>query len=200
MRIVAGKFRRRKLLSRPGSSTRPIPDRVKEMLFARIEAEVIEARVADLFAGTGTIGLEALSRGAQSVVFVEKDRRAYELLRQNVASLRVQEQCCCWCTDAVRSSLRPRGVDFMLPYDLIFVDPPFDLIAELRPRGRLYRPMMRLARETVSSPSALLILRTPRRPDFHMPDAWQPDQQIRLNHMEIHLFRKTKNPDEEVAC
>ncbi|NOX56341.1 MAG: methyltransferase [Planctomycetes bacterium] len=199
MRIVAGKFRRRKLLSRSGLDTRPIPDRVKEMLFARLEDEVLDARVADIFAGTGTIGLEALSRGARSVVFVEKDRRAFELLRKNVASLGVQEQCLCWCTDVLHSSLRPKGVEPMLPYDVVFVDPPFDLIGELKLRGRLYRPMLRLARDTISSSSALLILRTPRRADFQMPEVWQPVDPIRLNNMEIHLFRKAKDSNEEVT-
>ena len=76
MRIIAGRFRRRNLLTRSGLVTRPITDRVKETLFERLGDAVIDARVLDVFAGTGTLGLEALSREAASVVFVEKDRQA----------------------------------------------------------------------------------------------------------------------------
>jgi len=133
------------------------------------------------------------------VVFVEKDRRAVRLLRKNVASLGVQKQCLCWCTDVLTSSLRPKGVEPMLPYEVIFVDPPFDLISELKQRGRLYRPMFRLARETVSSAAALLILRTPRRAEFQMPHVWEPVERIRLNNMQLHLFRKANDSNEEVA-
>ena len=75
MRIVAGKFRRRKLFANPGLKTRPITDRVKESLFERLSGELEGKRIADVFAGTGTLGLEALSRGAKSVVFIESDRR-----------------------------------------------------------------------------------------------------------------------------
>ncbi|MGD9854019.1 MAG: RsmD family RNA methyltransferase, partial [Planctomycetaceae bacterium] len=68
MRIIAGKYRRRKLLTKPGLTTRPITDRAKEPLFERLESHLEGARVADVFAGTGTLGLESLSRGARSVV------------------------------------------------------------------------------------------------------------------------------------
>ena len=86
MRIVAGKYRRRKLAAKQGTTTRPITDRVKVALFARLQNRLEGARVADIFSGTGTLGLEALSRGAASVVFIENDHRAWELLRENVQS------------------------------------------------------------------------------------------------------------------
>src|SRR6516165_10026496 len=76
MQIVAGKYRHRKLESSPGETTRPITARVKVALFDRLQPELQEARVADIFSGTGTIGLEALSRGAASIVFIESDREA----------------------------------------------------------------------------------------------------------------------------
>ena len=91
MRIVAGRLKRRKLRTNPGLVTRPITDRAKEMLFDRLGTFDGE-RVADVFAGTGTIGLEALSRGASRVVFVEQDRLAHELLRENVAALGVEDR------------------------------------------------------------------------------------------------------------
>ena len=191
MRIVAGKYRRRRLLSKSGLGTRPIPDRVKELLFARFEADLPETCVADIFAGTGTIGLEAMSRGARSVVFIEKDRRAFELLRRNVEHVGVQQQVVCWRTDALRCSFRPKGAENRLPYDLLFVDPPFSMIEQLVPTGRLYRPLQRIARPAVTSPTARLVLRTPRRAVFQMPPEWEGMQTIELSNMEIHVFRKS---------
>ena len=113
VRIIAGEFRRRKLLASPGLTTRPITDRVKETLFERIGDELVDRKVADVFAGTGSLGLEALSRGAKSVVFIESDRRAFELLEQNVATLGVQDRGALLadrCTPVVVSSEGCRSV------------------------------------------------------------------------------------------
>ena len=127
MRIVAGQYRRRKILSPPGNTTRPIPDLLKEILFQRLgDLDLVAGRkVADLFAGTGTIGLEALSRGARSVVFVEAERRVHEVLKKNVERIGVVDDCLCWKTDMLRCSFRPKNVDHLLPFDLVFCDPPF---------------------------------------------------------------------------
>jgi 16S rRNA (guanine(966)-N(2))-methyltransferase RsmD len=75
MRIIAGAAKGRRLASPQGGATRPLTDRVREALFSSLGSEVIGARVLDLYAGSGSVGLEALSRGAASVVFVERDRR-----------------------------------------------------------------------------------------------------------------------------
>ena len=111
MRIVAGQYRRRKVLSPPGNTTRPVPDLLKEILFQRLEDLdlVADRKVADLFAGTGTIGLEALSRGARSVVFVEADRRVHEILKKNVEKIGIREDYLCWKTDMLRCSFRPKN-------------------------------------------------------------------------------------------
>ena len=78
MRIVAGELRRRKLLTNPGKTTRPITDRAKVMLFDHIRDFIPGKRVLDVFSGTGSLGFESLSRGAKSVVFCEQDHRAHE--------------------------------------------------------------------------------------------------------------------------
>src|SRR6185369_8545803 len=109
MQIVAGKYRHRKLESNPGETTRPITARVKVALFDRLQPDLDEARVADIFSGTGTIGLEALSRGAASVVFVESDLRAFERLKHNVAALKAESDVMCWQTDASKCSFKPKG-------------------------------------------------------------------------------------------
>ena len=121
MRIIAGRFRRRKLIANPGETTRPITDRVKEALFENIQKRVEGKRVADIFAGTGTIGLEALSRGAARVTFIEKDRIAVELLRENVAHLECQAETLIWPADVIRCSYRPKGerVDEFTPWDTV---------------------------------------------------------------------------------
>ena len=116
MRIIAGEFRRRRLLTNPGLTTRPITDRAKEILFERIQDLIVDSRIADIFAGTGSLGFEALSRGARSVVFLENDKRAFDLLEQNVTALGVEDRILCWRTDALNSSFHPKGVDDFLPF------------------------------------------------------------------------------------
>ncbi len=190
MRIVAGRFRRRKLLTNPGLVTRPITDRVKEVLFERLADEWDEAQIADIFAGTGTLGLEALSRGAKSVVFVESDRKAHELLQANVARLGVESDTLCWRADAMRCSFRPKGVPQFLPFDVIFFDPPYRLVPYIQPGDALYKSLERLARDDVSSPGALLVFRTPENAEFNLPEPWTIDNTLNISSMEIHLARK----------
>src|SRR5512140_1618812 len=93
MRIIAGEFRGRQLLAPEGSTTRPITDRVKQSLFDILSPRLEGAIVYDLFAGTGSLGLEALSRGASFCTFFEQDRSALSRLTQNIASLRLQGKC-----------------------------------------------------------------------------------------------------------
>ena len=200
MRIVAGRFRRRKLLSNPGLVTRPITDRVKEILFERLTGSFEEARVADVFAGTGTLGLEALSRGASSVVFIESDRKAHEVLVQNVAHLKVESETLCWRADVLRCSFRPKGVPAFLPYDVIFFDPPYRLVPFIQPGDALFKSLERLAREDVSAADALLVFRTPQEAEFTLPPVWPIDEVLDVSSMNVHLARKAQSePDPETA-
>lgn len=193
MRIIAGRFRRRKLLANPGMTTRPITDFVKESLFTRLGDWLEGGRVADIFSGTGTIGLEALSRGAASVVFIEKDLKAFELLKRNVTSLgeEAQAACLCWNADIFRCSFRPKGnVEKFVPFDWLFFDPPFAMIDELSPESELFRVLKQLAREDVSSPDARLVLRTPEQAQFVIPDVWELAHHWPFSHMEVFVYRK----------
>lgn len=165
-------------------------DRVKETLFARLEPTFAGPRVADVFAGTGNLGLEALSRGARSVVFIEQDRESAELLRRNVESLGVADEVLCWQTDALRSSYRPQGVDQFLPYDLIFFDPPYRLVPTLRDGSPMFRALQRLARRDVSCPAARLVFRVPEHAEFDMPAVWRPEWSLPMSSMEIHVYTK----------
>jgi 16S rRNA (guanine966-N2)-methyltransferase len=191
VRIIAGEFRRRRLLVNPGLTTRPITDRVKEILFERIQHLLVDQRIADVFAGTGSLGLEALSRGAKSVVFLESDRKAFELLQQNVAALGVENRTLCWRTDALKSSYHPKGVDEFLPFDVIFFDPPYRMAADLGSDSPIDKALVRLARDTVTANSALLFFRVPAQSLLECPPCWQHDTTLAISSMEIHVFRKT---------
>ena len=190
MRIIAGEFRRRKLLASPGLTTRPITDRVKETLFERIGDDIVDRKIADVFAGTGSLGLEALSRGATSVVFIESDRRAFELLRQNVVTLGVEHRALCWRTDALRSSFHPKGVDPFLPFDVVFFDPPYRMAMQLAPERPMYHALSRLARDTVTGPGALLYFRAPEEAQLCLPTCWTLAKSHAISSMEIHVYRK----------
>ena len=122
MRIVAGEWRRRLLQAPPGEATRPTADRTRETLFAMLTSRLGDfagLRVADLFAGSGALGLEALSRGAASCLFAEHDPAAIRALRANIANLRAQQAC-----DVRAVSVMGLGPASQ-PYDLILLDPPY---------------------------------------------------------------------------
>jgi 16S rRNA (guanine966-N2)-methyltransferase len=123
MRVVAGEFKGRPLRAAGGTRTRPTADRVREALFS-ILGDVTGARVLDLFAGSGALGIEALSRGAASVTFVERDPRAVAAIRRNLDALGASAELV--RGDALAFIRRRRG-----PYDLVFVDPPYDSAARL---------------------------------------------------------------------
>jgi 16S rRNA (guanine966-N2)-methyltransferase len=190
MRIIAGRFRRRTLETNPGQTTRPITDRVKESLFARLEARLQDRRVADIFAGTGTLGLEALSRGASRVTFIEKDRPAVELLRQNVAKLKVEEETIVWPADVFRCSFRPQHAEGFTPFDVIFFDPPYRMVEDIAEGSPLYRSLQRLASERVSSPGALMLLRIPEHSNPQLPPVWEHEWTLTMSNMSIlHLVK-----------
>ena len=165
MRIIAGAWRGRRLIAPAGQGTRPTADRVRQALFDMIMhapwggRDAIEGvRVADVFAGTGALGLEALSRGAAFATFVENDRSALLALRANVAACGAAERSRVLAIDALAL---PRGE----ACGLVFLDPPYggDLVARtlavLRQRGWL-------------APGALIVLETAAAddaPDFAPP-------------------------------
>jgi 16S rRNA (guanine966-N2)-methyltransferase len=200
MRIVRGRFRHRTLETNPGQTTRPITARVKVSLFDRLQPELEDARVADIFAGTGTMGFEALSRGASRVVFVEQDREAFELLKQNVESLRVKDETLCWRADAAKCSYRPQNAEGFTPFDVIFFDPPYVKTEHLAAGTLLYRAVRRLARPDISAPDALLVLRCASGTRFDMPAEWQLQQTLTYSSMDVHLYRKAEQaPDTGTA-
>ena len=117
MRVITGKARGVQLKTPDGMLTRPTTDRVKEALFSVIQFDIPGARVLDLFGGTGQLGIEALSRGAKSAVFVDAREDACKLIRENLKRTRLQENA-----RVVRSDYLSRCRE---QYDIIFLDPPY---------------------------------------------------------------------------
>jgi 16S rRNA (guanine966-N2)-methyltransferase len=123
MRIIAGQWRGRRIDAPAGEVTRPTSDRAREGLFSMLASRLgsfADLHVADLFAGTGALGLEALSRGAAHCTFVEKDRKAIDMLKANVARLGAQAS----------SDIRAQGVEHApapaRACDIVFADPPYE--------------------------------------------------------------------------
>ena len=120
MRVIAGEAKGRRLFSVPGQSTRPITDRVKEALFDILAGRVSEARFLDLFAGTGAVGIEALSRGAADATFVERNSRALATLRRNLQHTGLAEHARVVRRDVFKFIARYQGP----PFDIVYVAPP----------------------------------------------------------------------------
>lgn len=120
MRVITGKARGVSLKTPEGMLTRPTADRVKEALFSIIQFEIPGARVLDLFAGTGQLGIEALSRGAAEAVFVDARREACDLVRENLRRTGLSQQGSVVCADYMAALGRMAG-----RFDLVFLDPPY---------------------------------------------------------------------------
>lgn len=147
MRVIGGAFRGRRLIGPKGGSVRPTSDRVREALFDILGDLIIGARFADLCAGTGSVGLEALSRGARHATFVEKSRGVVSVLKRNIQALGLSPgQVDIWNADVTRLT-KPAT-----PWSIVFIDPPYVLADSI---------VNRLAQREVFSSGTLVILEHP---------------------------------------
>jgi 16S rRNA (guanine(966)-N(2))-methyltransferase RsmD len=127
MRVIAGEFRSRRLKSIPGDATRPTPDRLRETLFNILAPHVQGAAFVDAYAGTGAVGIEALSRGARHAWFLEKNRTALQAIRENLASLKLEPRA----TVVGGPALLTLGGDLACRRaGIVFLDPPYSLESE----------------------------------------------------------------------
>lgn len=160
MRIVAGTWRGRALAAPPGTTTRPTSDRVRQAIFDMLVhapwgGPLDGLKILDAFAGTGAMALEALSRGAASATFLERDPAALKSLRANITACNVEARARVIATDVLRP---PKGE----PHDLAFLDPPY---AE----GLLLRAIAALQAAGWLAPTALLVVETARADTTDLP-------------------------------
>ncbi len=169
MRIIAGQFRGRKLLPPATDATRPVTDRVKQSVFD-ILAPVLEGAVVyDCFAGTGSMGLECLSRGAKHVTFFEAERTAATRLKTNIATLKVEQHGTVIAGDLFRwfrqSTPRQRAT-------LVFLDPPYRFLGE---RAEDLRSLAVTLTERHLTPDAIVVFRHDSADSLHLPALHQTD-------------------------
>ncbi len=126
MRIVAGSLKGRRLDGPTWDGLRPTSDSLRETLFNVLGPTLDGARVLDIFAGTGAVGIEALSRGAASVTFIEQDLRAISLLKRNIAHAGVENVCVIIRDDFMKP--RAQRIDPQTRFDLVFLDPPYEIV------------------------------------------------------------------------
>jgi 16S rRNA (guanine966-N2)-methyltransferase len=160
MRVVAGEAKGRRLVSPPAAVTRAATERIRESLFGALEPLLAGARVLDLFAGAGTLGIEALSRGAAHATFVERDRAALAAIRANLAATGFAERARVVSMNVTAFLGRDAGG----PYDIVFCDPPFadvDLLSRT-----LAHPGLRVA----LAQGALVVARAMRKHPPAIPD------------------------------
>lgn len=125
MRIIAGRAKGRKLKCKKGLSVRPMTNRIKKSVFDIISEKIIEANILDLYAGSGSLGIEALSRGAKKVIFVEKDYSAVKFLKQNLINTKFKEDAKILVMHVSKSVNILANKD--LKFDIIFCDPPYNI-------------------------------------------------------------------------
>ena len=179
MRVITGTARGRKLKTLEGLDTRPTLDRTREALFNILQQRVRDARVLDLFAGTGQLGIEALSRGAQRAVFVDRRTDAVKLIRENLALTRLEEgaQVVCGDSMAYLNALREK-------FDLIFLDPPYadDL---------LERAVAHIARFDILAPDGIMIAESPAEKELPKLSAlYRVAREYRYGRIKVTLYRR----------
>ncbi len=149
MRVITGTARGRRLKELEGMETRPTTDRVKEGLFSALQFEIEGRRVLDLFAGTGQLGIECLSRGAASVVFVDRRADAVKLIRENLKLTELSDRAQVVSGDSMEYLNRVRE-----KFDLIFLDPPYAA-------GLLEPALAHIAKFDILSPHGIIIAEAP---------------------------------------
>ena len=163
LKILGGQFKSRKLKTpKDTETTRPWTGRARESVFNQLRGHLNEGIVLDLFAGVGTMGLEAISRGAKTAILVEQDRKIHTMLVQNINTIGGGDQAVALQSDALSSIplLRvPR------PVDIVFIDPPYAMMVEEKTRERIFEQIANL--ELILDPEGLIILRTPLNPKIH---------------------------------
>jgi 16S rRNA (guanine(966)-N(2))-methyltransferase RsmD len=163
MRVIGGEFRSRRLKAPPGDSVRPTPDRLREALFNILAPRIEGAVFLDAYAGSGSVGIEALSRGARRAIFIEKSRPALRALEENIRMLDIATRC-----EVHAGSAAPVITRF--DADIVFLDPPY-------PREREYQLCLEALGE---QPRPLVIVQHASRFTSHLRDAYGKLRRVRI--------------------
>jgi 16S rRNA (guanine966-N2)-methyltransferase len=172
MRIISGISKGRKLLPPKGKTLRPTSDRVKESIFNILGNEVKGKIVLDLFAGTGNLGIEALSRGAKRAVFVEEEKQALDLIKKNLSRCGMESEADILPGDVERAIavLKDRGQSF----DLIVMDPPYE-------KGLIQRTLKKLSSIKIHHQESILVIEHNRREPLPDPiEGWEVVRQRKI--------------------
>jgi 16S rRNA (guanine966-N2)-methyltransferase len=180
MRVIAGELGGRRLQAPRGRSTRPTSDRVREALFAML-GELGGANVLDLFAGSGALGIEALSRGAEQAVFVERDEPALRALGANLAALELDQERAQVRRAEVRAALRI-ALRRKETYDLIFIDPPYS-------QARDWGPELSAALPPLLRPAARVVVESDRRVPMELELALERERRYGDTSIRIHVHQ-----------
>lgn len=164
MRVIGGEFRSRRLQSMPGTDVRPTSDRLRETLFNILTPAIAGAAFVDAYAGTGAVGIEALSRGARHVVFIEKNREAVNLIRGNLEALKIGGRARVIHGSTALYLGKTHG-------DIVFIDPPY-------PKEHEYRAAMEAIGAIETNPPELAIVQHSVR--FALPEEQGPFRRTRL--------------------
>ena len=183
MRVIAGKARRIPLVSPPGDDTRPTTDRIKETLFNILQDDIPGCVFLDLFAGSGGIGIEALSRGAAKAVFVEMNGKAVRCIKENLAKTKLEAQAEVMQTEVSAALKRLAGKDDR--FDIIFADPPY--------RKGWEKKLLELLVETKIPPETLIIIESAldTKPDYIDEDEYEIER-IKDYKSNRHIFLRKK--------
>ncbi len=162
MRIIAGTARSLPLKTIPGMETRPTTDRIKETLFNILNPYLLDCQFLDLFAGSGQIGLEAVSRGASKAVFVENNKKAAACIEENINFTKFTDNCTLLVRDAVTAIYQMEGRE---PFDLVFLDPPYG-------KGLEADVLQALAAASLLHKDSLIVVETSLDTDLSYTQEW----------------------------
>ncbi len=166
MRVIAGSARGVYLSSLKGNTTRPISDRIKDSLFNILSQVIPDSNVIDMYAGTGAIGIEALSRGARSCMFIEIDKSAIQVIKKNLETTKLQDKAQVLRYDVFE--IVPYLVKNSVEVDLVFASPPYPLIEKSSYRDELLVLFSILCSKRIVQPEGLIVLQH-KKTEFEIP-------------------------------
>ena len=179
MRIISGQARGRKLKTLEGLDTRPTLDRTREALFNILQQRVRNARVLDLFAGSGALALEALSRGAGSAVLCDQSPAACGIIRENIALVRMEDRARLLCCEASQALERLVGEQF----DLIFLDPPYH-------KGLIDAALEGMIRRNQLAEGGLIVAETAQDEGFDLPEGLTFTDERKYGKSRLHFIER----------